>query len=35
LTDSLYRAIAGHQDMDKLDDDVTFVAAQMSRPARE
>jgi serine phosphatase RsbU (regulator of sigma subunit) len=29
LTDSLYRAIAQHQAMDKLDDDVTFVALRM------
>ena len=29
LTDSLYRTIAQYQDMAKLDDDVTFVAAKM------
>jgi sigma-B regulation protein RsbU (phosphoserine phosphatase) len=29
LTDTLYRKIAGYQDMAKLDDDVTFVAARM------
>jgi sigma-B regulation protein RsbU (phosphoserine phosphatase) len=30
LTDSLYRNIAEHQDMEKLDDDVTFVAARVN-----
>ncbi len=29
LTDSLYRTIAEHQDMARLNDDVTFVAARM------
>lgn len=30
LTGALYRAIAGHQDMAKLDDDVTFLAMRMA-----
>jgi len=31
LTDCLYRKIAEHQDMERLHDDVTFVAARMGR----
>ncbi len=35
LTQSLFRAISDYQDMDKLDDDVTFVAGRMGGQLRE